>query len=84
MTYRIESDEEILDHAVGPDLGRAAYTTRNSVVCIGQDGGDVLWRYDLKPHSTQGYGPNCLFSLDGTWVWSIAQMRWPIAVRTCW
>ncbi|KAH7108801.1 hypothetical protein B0J13DRAFT_570171 [Dactylonectria estremocensis] len=69
-TYRIEAADEILDHAVAPDLSRAAYTTCNSVVCIGQDG-HVLWRYDLEPRSTQRYGftPSCDFSLDGAGLW---------------
>ncbi|KAL6408564.1 uncharacterized protein AUP68_08424 [Ilyonectria robusta] len=69
-TYRIEAADDILDHAVAPDLRRAAYTTRNSVVCIGQDGG-VLWHYDLEPRSSQLYGftPSCDFSLDGTRLW---------------
>ncbi|KAM5354105.1 hypothetical protein ACJ41O_000755 [Fusarium nematophilum] len=69
-TYRIESDDKILKHAVAPDLSRAAYTTRNSVVCVSQDG-DLLWRYDLEPRSTRLYGhtPSCAFSLDGTGLW---------------
>lgn len=74
-TYRVEPEsneeiDEILHHHATPDLGRAVYTTRNSVVCIGQDG-DLLWRYELEPHSTvlHGHIPDCVFSLDGTAVW---------------
>lgn len=75
VTYRVEpeSNEEIdkiLTHHAAPDLGLAVYATRNSVVCIGWDG-DLLWRYELDPHSTvlHGHRPDCVFSLDGTAVW---------------
>lgn len=74
-TYRVkpESNEkidEILHHHAAPDLGHAVYTTRNSVVCIGRNG-DLLWCYELEPHSTvlHGHIPDCVFSLDGTMVW---------------
>ena len=74
VTYRVEpeSSEEIdriLTHDAAPHLGLAVYATRNSVVCIGPDG-DLLWRYELEPHSTvlHGHRPDCVFSLDGTTV----------------
>ncbi|KAG4259094.1 hypothetical protein FPRO03_13029 [Fusarium proliferatum] len=74
-TYKAEpeSNEEIhkiLTHDVASDLSRAVYCTRNSVVCVGQDG-DVLWRYELEPHSTvlHGHVPDSVFSLDGSTVW---------------
>ncbi|KAF9776393.1 hypothetical protein IL306_005437 [Fusarium sp. DS 682] len=75
VTYKAEpeSNEEIhkiLAHDVASDLSRTVYCTRNSVVCVGQDG-DVRWRYELEPHSTvlHGHVPDCVFSLDGSTVW---------------
>ncbi|SCV54265.1 uncharacterized protein FFB14_13565 [Fusarium fujikuroi] len=74
-TYKAEpeSNEEIhkiLTHDVASDLSRALYCTRNSVVCVGQDS-DVLWRYELEPHSTvlHDHVPDSVFSLDGSTVW---------------
>ncbi|GIJ99684.1 hypothetical protein Aspvir_003685 [Aspergillus viridinutans] len=69
-TYRVESSGKELIHAVAPNLDRAVYITSHSVVCISQNS-DLLWRYDLEPRSTQRYVPhsNCVFSLDGAWVW---------------
>ncbi|KAL2860947.1 YncE family protein [Aspergillus lucknowensis] len=69
-TSRVELQDEILNHAITPDLDRAIYATRNSVVCFSRNGG-VLWRYELQPHSTRRYGhyPGCVFSLDGSWAW---------------
>ena len=69
VTYRIEPDDEVLSHAAAPDLERAVYTTRNKAICIGQDS-DLLWLYELKPHTTQSLTrTECIFSLDGTLVW---------------
>lgn len=36
-TYQIELEDEVLSYATAPDLGRAIYTTHNSVMCIGQN-----------------------------------------------
>jgi hypothetical protein len=68
--FPIQPGEEVMGDAVFTDLARAAYTTRNAVVCVGADGGEI-WRYDLEPRSEQRYGhrPSCAFSLDGGIVW---------------
>jgi hypothetical protein len=71
-TYRIESTSETpcADHTVSSNLRWAAYTTRNSVVCIDQES-DMLWSSALEPHSTQlwGHYPSCASFLDGTKLW---------------
>lgn len=69
-TYSIGSHENELIHAVAPDLSRLVYATSHSVICIDQKG-DAQWRYELEPRSTQYYvrRPDCVFSLDGTWIW---------------
>lgn len=69
-TFDIQSNGEAVDCTVAPNLRRAAYASRNEVVCIDQDS-TVLWSSDLEPHSTQLYGhhPSCAFSIDETKVW---------------
>jgi hypothetical protein len=68
--FRVESDEEVHDHAVTADLRRAVYATKHEVVCVDQDGSE-LWRYDFLPRSTEKYGhwPSCDLSLDDSLVW---------------
>ncbi|RKS05805.1 hypothetical protein DFP74_1417 [Nocardiopsis sp. Huas11] len=54
-----------------PDLRSAAYTTRDELVCVGQDG-NVLWRLALGPsndHVDPSRCATCAFSRDGRTVW---------------
>ncbi|KAE8382387.1 hypothetical protein BDV26DRAFT_253886 [Aspergillus bertholletiae] len=69
-TYRVETFDQDLTHAVAPNLDRAVYITSDNVVCISQNS-DLLWHYDLGPHNTKRYvqDARCVFSLDGAWVW---------------
>lgn len=68
-TYRVEPNEEVQSHAAAPNLDRAVYTTRNKVTCVDQDGG-LQWCYELEPHTSERLPrTECIFSLDGTWVW---------------
>lgn len=68
--YKVNCPEKNLNHAVAPNLDRAIYITSHSVVCINQNS-DILWQYDLEPHSTQRHlcDCTCTFSLDGALVW---------------
>ncbi|KAJ5096461.1 hypothetical protein NUU61_005817 [Penicillium alfredii] len=68
--YPVKSEDEILNHAVAPNLDRATYATRHNVVCIDHDGSGI-WRYSLEPRSARssGHSPSCVFSLDGNLVW---------------
>ncbi|MFF5210165.1 hypothetical protein [Streptosporangium sp. NPDC000396] len=68
--FRPSSDDEVVGHAVSPELQRAVYTTLNAVVCVTNDGAEV-WRSAFEPLSDQQYGhrPGCVVSLDGRVVW---------------
>lgn len=72
-TYHVENSDEHLSHAVSPALDKAVYTTSHGVVCINQSG--LLWRYDFdyedgnKDENDIDSLSECIFSLDGTYVW---------------
>lgn len=72
-TYTVETSDEHLSHAVSPALDKAVYTTSHGVVCINQSG--LLWRYDYNDedgHMDENdidSVSECIFSLDGTYVW---------------
>ncbi|WP_017599375.1 outer membrane protein assembly factor BamB family protein [Nocardiopsis lucentensis] len=69
---RYPAVETAREHAAAPDLSRAAYHTREELVCVDR-GGAVLWQRSLEVESADGPlltgSGTCAFSADGTTLW---------------
>ncbi|BAJ33116.1 MULTISPECIES: hypothetical protein [Kitasatospora] len=68
--FRPVAGDEVREHAVAPDLGRAYYTTPDGAVCVGADGTE-RWRATAEPERTEdlGHHPGCALSRDGRLLW---------------